>query len=125
MKDKTLYRICIIVSLIGIISLYFSIYHTEHQLIPLEEVNRDKVGSNVRTEGVIAEKTITSQGHVFYEIVEDDESIEVAIFDNLIDDFNINPAQIDEGSKIEVFGEVDIYQNELQIIPRRIEVISQ
>lgn len=124
MKDKTLYKICIAISFIGILLLYTVTYVTAPSFVEIENIDNNHIGSNVRTRGEVVEKHITEEGHMFFDLEDGEHNIDVVIFESHVESYSISPEEIPKNSYLEIEGEVDIYRDDLQIIPRKIEIID-
>lgn len=120
MKDETLLKISIIASIGGITLLYFSSQFISDNLLSIEELMPENVGTMVEITGNISSIFVSQKGHSFLKINDGTGEITGVLFkDSMgkIPDFKV-------GDKIKASGTLDEYQGELEIIIKELEVIS-
>jgi DNA/RNA endonuclease YhcR with UshA esterase domain len=117
MNDKTLLKIALIVSLSGLLALYLLNYNFE-----LNEKNVDKITIDNKDEFVKLSGTarkIVDAGNVIILELEQSNEIKVVLFKEAE-----TKVSIKEGDILEVFGKVDEYGGQMEIIADRIRVIK-
>lgn len=115
MQDKTLLKISIFTSIIGIVALYFIMQPSE---IKIGDVNRDYIGKTVKVLGEVSSRYESKDGHVFLNIVDSSGKIKVVIFKNSKVENNL-----EIGQNIEVSGKVEEYKGQLEIIPNSVAIL--
>ncbi len=114
--EKVGLRISIIIFLIGIIILYISGNLYSPKLISISEINSDKIGQVVKIKGEISELNY-KKNNLFLEISDGNSDIFVI-------EFNVKNNRFEKYQNIYVTGEVNIYNQELEIIADKIELIN-
>lgn len=122
MKDEKLYKISLLASVIGVMILFVFSYMASPEPMEISEVGSDDVGSRVEVEGDVQEKYVTEGGHLFFHVNEEGEEINVALFKDNLQKMNLKPKTIEEGDKVTVAGDVEIYESELQILPVEVKI---
>jgi DNA/RNA endonuclease YhcR with UshA esterase domain len=116
MKEKTLLRIALICSLLGLLSLYLI-----SENINIEEKNIEKITLENKDEFVKLKGTVTNvvnaENVMIIDILQPQE-ITVVMFKS-----NGQQIGIKKGQQIEVIGKVDDYEGNLEIIADRVRVI--
>jgi len=112
MKESTLLKIALMTTVIGILLLFYT------GLQPIPESSSKEVQS--KTEGAVKitgeVSKITKTGSTVFLTVELPLETTVVVFDN---DINL-----EEGSRIEVIGNIDEYQGKKEVIANRIRVVA-
>ncbi|MFP4117047.1 MAG: exodeoxyribonuclease VII large subunit [Candidatus Aenigmatarchaeota archaeon] len=122
MKDEKLYKISLAASVIGLILLFTFSHITSPETKEVSEVDPGNVGSRVEVSGTVEEKYVTQDGHLFFHVKENNDEINVAMFNDNLQSMAIEPDYIQEGQKVTVAGDVEMYEGELQILPVELEV---
>jgi len=116
MKEKTLFKIALICSFLGLIGLYFISDKISVDRISISDVDKEEIGENVKIIGKI-ERITNMDKVVFLEISEmKTEEISVVLFKDR--DFYLT-----EGSYVEIEGEIDEYNGEKEVIASKIKLI--
>ncbi|MBS3102661.1 hypothetical protein J4458_04425 [Candidatus Woesearchaeota archaeon] len=114
MKEKTLLKIALIGSLIGLVILYFI-----SAKIEVKEYNpnflNENIGDDVKLEGIVTK--ITDIGNVVFIEVSQQNTVTVVLFTN--DDLSLK-----NGDDIEVIGEVQEYKWKNEVIAQKIRVVG-
>ncbi len=112
MKEKTLLKIALVASCIGLLLLFIFSKNIE-----VNEATIDKIDGmqdeEVRIQGVV-ERVSNREKVTFIEITQE-VTTTIVVFDNI---------SIETGEKIEVIGKVDEYNGESEILAERIERIQ-
>jgi DNA/RNA endonuclease YhcR with UshA esterase domain len=119
MKEKSLLYISIVCSLIGLALLYFISQKIELKQTPINQINPDDTGKNVRLCGDITSKYVSKNKHVFFKLQDQTGEMNIVVFNNTAK--NINAYQLETNDTVCVIGSVDEYQNKLEIILQKIE----
>ena len=122
MKDEKLYKISLAASVIGIILLFAFSFMTSPETSQVSEIDPGDVGSRVEVSGVVEDKYVTQDGHLFFHVKENNEEIDVAVFNDNLQSMGLEPQRVEEGQEITVAGDVEMYEGELQILPVEIEL---
>jgi len=109
-SDRTLLRICIIISIIGIISLFFL---SEPKSVYLIEVDDSMIGQVIDVSGSASSVSITENA-TFFILSDSSSSINVVSF---------SPLSINEFDNVSVTGKVDIYRGKIEIIANNVGII--
>lgn len=112
MKEKTLLKIALICSLIGLFTLYII-----SENLSIEEKTIDKIdnlGEDIKLKGVV-DKVINTENVVIVDVLQP-QKISVVLFKD--EDINIS-----KGSTIEVIGKVEENNGEIQVIGQRVRLL--
>ncbi len=113
MRELTLLKIALIVSLSGLILLYFMSENIEIDESSIEKINKGEIGEVVKVKGVI--KSISNAKGVTFLTIAKPEEVKVILFDEI--DF-------DKGQYVEIVGEIGEYNGEREIIGNAVRIIS-
>ncbi len=112
MRELTLLKIALIVSLSGLILLYFMSENIEIDESSIEKINKGEIGEVVKVKGVI--KSISNAKGVTFLTIAKPEEVKVILFDEI--DF-------DKGQYVEIVGEIGEYNGEREIIGNAVRII--
>ena len=113
-SDNKLIKISLIVSVLGLIAILFSSQTIVPEIVEIGDINENNIGQYISIEGVVTD--LDSSGNTtFIEISDDVNSIKGIIFEG-----NLNK-EIFEGDELKLFGNIEIYKNEIEIIIKKIE----
>ncbi len=116
MKEKNLFKLAFICSLVGLITLFFVSENIEIKEIDVGKITDSDVGKEVRVIGKI-ERLTNTEKVMFLEIAQEKiENIDVILFK---DQKKIN---LKKGDYIELLGEVDEYEGEYNIIANAVKL---
>ena len=110
MQEKTLLKIGLFGSLIGLIVLYF--FSTSIELTQIEKINAEQIDETVKITGKVI--SVHNYDKVAFVKMAKDDYIDVVIFK----DKDIN---LSEGDDIAVEGSVEEYNNRLQVVASLVE----
>lgn len=113
MKETTLLKIAVIISLAGLVLLYIISDEIELSESSIEKINKGDIGEVVKVSGVI--NSITATDKVTFLTIEKTGEIKVIVFDKL--DY------LEEGMYIEVIGEIEEYKGEREVIGNAVRII--
>ena len=115
MKEKTLFKIAAVCSLVGLIVLFFISGHISIKEIDVGKINGGDVGKEVKVIGRI-ERISDTDKVMFLQVGQEKiESISVVLFK----EGNIN---LKEGDYVELIGELDDYNGSYSIIANAVKV---
>lgn len=117
MKEKTLLKIALITSLLGLLILYLISGSIELKEKNIEKITIENKDEFVKLSGIVS-NLVNSEKVMILEITQPQE-ITVVLFKNENKSIMIN-----EGNEIEVFGRVDEYNGKMEIIAERVRVVG-
>ena len=115
-KEKTLLKIALIASIVGIVILYFisgTIFIDEKTI---EKINKDNVGEDVKLLGNV--RGVVETDSVFFIDLIQPSSISVLVFKD-----GTNLTYLD-GKDVEIIGSIDEYNGDIGVIADRIRVVE-
>ena len=112
MKEKTLLKIAIISALAGIFILYLISDNIEISESSIGNIENEDIGSDVKVKGVV--KDVFNGESISIITITQPYDMKVILFENV---------SISEGDYIEVIGEIDEYNGELEVIGNRVRKI--
>ncbi len=116
MKEKTLFKIAIVCSVIGLIGLFFVSEQITVKEIDVGKITDSDVGKEVRVIGRV-ERVSDTEKVMFLEVGQEKvESVSVVLFK---EDKGI---RLKEGDYVELLGELDEYKGEYSIIANAVKV---
>ncbi|MEM5878914.1 MAG: exodeoxyribonuclease VII large subunit [Candidatus Aenigmatarchaeota archaeon] len=121
-KKKILLIVCILISLTGLVFIYFSALAISPSETKISKIDSSLIGKLVSTTGKISYVRAHSAGHIFLTLSDGDSKIDVPIFSSLISKLNSNGiTQYDlrKGKTVRITGIVGEYKGQLQIVPRK------
>lgn len=117
MKEKTLLKIALIISLIGIALLYAFSERIEIDESTIDKINKGDVGENVKIKGVLG-KVVGTDKAVFLEITQP-QTITIILFKD--EGANIT---VEKGDYVEIIGKIEEYEGKREVIADRVRVIE-
>lgn len=114
MKETTLLKIALIVSLAGLVLLYLVSDKIDISESTVEKITRGNVGEVVKVSGLI--ESIRTTDAVTFLTIEKTGEIKVIVFEKL--DY------LQEGMYIEVVGEIEEYKGEREVIGNAVRLIK-
>ncbi|MFA5176335.1 MAG: OB-fold nucleic acid binding domain-containing protein [Candidatus Nanoarchaeia archaeon] len=114
MDNDQLFNICLCLSLICLLMLSLYCEDLKYDEYSIKEINSKMLDQKVRISGTITSITET-QGLYILNIKENSDKITVLIFKK-------EPLDLRKNSFVEVSGSVTEYQDQLEIIAKRIEL---
>ena len=107
MNETKLLRICLLVAVVGIVSLFFLSENLEAKEIEISLITPDYVGQTISISGTVS-KVSLGDGMTFITLEDDGELFPVVFFQEIDD--------VSSGDKITVSGKVQEYKGRLQIV---------
>ena len=116
MKEKTLLKLALIVSLSGLLILFLISDNIEIKEKNIEKITIENKDEFVKLRGIVS-KVIDTERVTIMEITQP-QQITVVLFKN-----ENRTMPIQKGNEIEIFGKVDEYEGKLEIIADRLRVV--
>lgn len=113
MQEKTLLKIAIIGALVGIFLLYIISGRITLDETSISNIENEGIGSDVKIKGVV--KEVFNAEKLSIITISQPSDMNVLLFDNV---------SIAKGDYIEVIGEVEEYEGEMEVIGNRVRRIS-
>lgn len=117
MKEKTLLKIALICSVVGIALLYIFSEGIEIDESTIDKINKGSIGESVKIKGVLS-KVSNAENAVFLEITQP-QTIDIVLFK----DKHTN-ITMEEGDYVEIIGKIEEYEGKREVIADRVRVIS-
>ena len=116
MKEKTLLKVALICSLLGLLVIYLISNNIEIKEKNIEKITLDNKDEFVKLRGIVSRVTDTEKVTIM-EITQP-QQITVVLFKN-----ENKTMPVYEGNEVEIFGKVDEYEGKLEIIADRLRVV--
>ena len=116
MQEKTLLKVALIVSLIGLLVLYLISDNIEIKEKTLEKITLENKDEMVKVKGIVSRITDTEK----VTIMEVTQPAEITI---VLFKAENKATPIEEGNEVEVIGKVDDYEGNLEIIAQRARIV--
>ena len=116
MKEQTLLKTALIVSLFGLLILYLISDNIEIKEKNIEKITLENKDEFVKLRGIV-NKVIDTERVTIMEITQPQE-ITVVLFKN-----ENKTMSIQKGNEVEIIGKVDEYEGKLEIIADRLRVV--
>jgi len=114
MEENKLFNICLILSLLGLLFLTLYSENLELKETPIKDINYRLLNQRVKTSGII-DKISETQGLYLLNLKDGADELSVVIFKRGI-------LALKKGMLVSVEGSVTEYQNETEIIAKRVEI---
>lgn len=123
MNEKNLRNTAIITSLVGLIILFFVVSNLKIKEREVSSISTDDINNYIKTCGEISERKISKNGHIFLKLKERDASINAVIFNSTAQKIKneIDPYLIKKYDNVCVYGKVNLYNGNLEIICNKVE----
>lgn len=118
MKDNNIIKLCLLFSVIGLVSLFLITQFEEVENIPIGKIDESHMGQMVKVNGEVTDKYVSKDGHLFFDLTENGNNIKIVLFNNKLNDLGLKPEEIK--GKIEIIGIVKKYKGEMEILPEKI-----
>ncbi len=113
MNEKILLLVTFLLSLVGLLGLFFLSERLEYDEQTIEKINAERMQEMVKIKGEVVR--VTALENVTFISVQQPSSIDVIVFENI---------SVFEGEQVEVIGKGEEYKGEMEIIAHRIRVIQ-
>jgi len=123
MNEKTLRNIAIILSVVGLILLFYTSENLKEKVRTINSITEKDIGTFVKVCGEVNKKNNLKGGHILLELIDDNSTINVIIFNKTAEILNIKPyiQTIKKNDNICVSGKVNKYNEKLEIICNKVE----
>ena len=116
MKEKTLLKIALICSLVGIVVLFFVSEKISISQVDLDRIDERDIGTDVKIIGRIERATDTEKV-MFLEIGQEKiEKVTVILFKD-------SDISLKEGDYVEITGEIEDYNGKREIIANKVRIV--
>lgn len=125
MNEEKMLRICLIGSMLGLLALYFIATNLAAVDVKVGEVSGNLMGSVVKVEGEVSDFYEHSNGHLFFDLMDESGSIRVVVWNDIAEELRLggfNVSSIKDGARLEITGTVEMYRGEVELIPLRSQV---
>ncbi len=122
MEQALLTRISLVCSVVGLVALGLISSSITSNVVNIQTITPDSIGLVVRICGNVTSTYVSKGGHIFLDVKDNSGTMNVVVFDNMVKDLSINPYELGVEDCVCVRGEVDMYRDELEIIPKDIEL---
>ncbi|MCK4860251.1 MAG: hypothetical protein KAS87_06820 [Candidatus Omnitrophica bacterium] len=117
MKEKTLLKIALICSLLGLLTLYLTSNNIEIKEKNIEKITLENKDEFVKLKGIVS-NVIDTEKVTIMEITQP-QQITVVLFKN-----ENKTIPIQQGNEVEIIGKVDEYEGRMEIIADRLRVVG-
>ena len=119
--------ISLLSSLVGLLLIYYAAISIEPQQMSIGDITADLEGRKVSVAGLLTDKRLHEDGHLFLTISDGSSDIQVPLFADFMR--NLEQRGITEKdfllkSKISVEGIIENYKGRLQIMPKNLDSIK-
>ena len=115
MKRKNFARLCILLSLTGLVIMYLGSSYLAPERTSIEDINQERIGENVRILGNVT-SSYSTESATFLTVEDSTGSISVVDFES---------GDYREGEKLEVIGGVEMHRGDIQVSASRINRLDQ
>ena len=116
MKEKILFKLSFIFSLVGITILFFISENSNINPISISDIEKEEIGNTVKIIGKI-ERTTNLDKIIFLEVGQEKiETISVILFKD-------SEILLSKGDSVEIIGEIDDYNGKKEVIANSIRKI--
>jgi DNA/RNA endonuclease YhcR with UshA esterase domain len=117
MNDTMITKISVFGTIICILLLYAFTSQASSPRVNIGDIDRSFVGRSVNISGVI-DNYSNNNGNIFMEVSDGTGNVKVVLWEDTIRSIE-NSSFLENGAKIIVIGEVQIYKGEIEILPLR------
>ena len=120
MDDSAILKLSLGAAATGLVLLFLVSVYSTTPVVRINELSFDDTGTKVAVKGEVTSMRLHDDGHIFIELRDDSGKIKAAIFKNVAEglDDHMKECITKIGATVEIAGEVDEYQDELEIIPQ-------
>ncbi|MBN2043244.1 MAG: exodeoxyribonuclease VII large subunit [Candidatus Aenigmarchaeota archaeon] len=125
MKEKNLTIFCVAGVVFCLITLYIVLNYVNYIHVNVGQLDRYFVGSAVNISGSVKDVK-TSNGHMFFDLEDGTGSVKIVLWEDtikLLEMKNVNTRELKNGDYVNIIGNVQIYNGELEVIPLRENLI--
>jgi len=122
MSEKSLVRLCLVVSLIGLVIIYVMESVSGQNASEIADITKERVGESVRVCGIVSKMYVSNTDNTFFNL-NDNASINVVVFSDKRQMLGVG--DIKNGVLVCVDGTVAEYRGKLEIIAGRLVPVSR
>jgi len=116
MKEKTLLKIALSCSVVGLVVLFFISDNISVDTVDIGKIEDEEIGKIVKITGLVI-RVNNMEKVMFIQVGQETvEKVDVVLFKDY--DFDLS-----EGSYVEIIGEIEEYKGKKEIIANRIKII--
>jgi len=119
LKQNIFQVVCVVSSILGLLLIYFAALNTKPSEVSISKIDESLVGRSVTVSGFISYLKFHPDGHIFITVSDNTTKIQVPLFSSFLSSARIDVSNIKVGRKVVVSGIVDVYKNQLQIVPNK------
>lgn len=123
MDDTTLYKICLVFSVAGIVLLFAFTVLLGPEKVELSSIDESYVGDRITTEGYVNDVRHSEDGHLFFHVKGGSGDIKIAVFSDNMREMGLKKGTIVNGDRVRVTGDVKRWKGEIEIIPTSIRLM--
>ncbi len=116
-NESALLKICLIMSVTGLVMIYCLVQNVNPKNVHIGELNTGMTGETIKICGSITSKYISKQA-VFLEIADESGDIKVVFFEDFAK--TSNAYETEENKEVCITGILDTYNEKLEILGRKI-----
>ena len=120
--DENLKKICLILTIIGLIVLFFVVNNIKPLQVNISQIDESKIGNYIMVTGKIITKPVWKNDNLFFTIKDESGKIKIVMFSQ--DTRKYPELNIAKNDEVLVEGRVNEYKGELEIVAKKIEVIG-
>jgi DNA/RNA endonuclease YhcR with UshA esterase domain len=117
-KENAVIFALLILTVAGLSLIYYSVSLTESAQTEIANLENFPKGALVKISGEISKLSKSKTGNIYWTVEDGTGSITIPLLGNIADDYS----SISKNSLVTVTGLVSEYNNELEIMPKDIEV---
>ena len=122
MDESQLTRLALLCSVTGLIGLFLVSSSITGAVTDIGNLTPDSIGVGVKVCGNITSRYVSKAGHLFLEVADRSGEIDVVVFKSTISRIaGCSPLGLKKGDGVCVLGNIDVYEGELEILPRDIQ----
>ncbi len=117
MKDSTLYKISLALSVLGVLGLFLFVSLSGHEKVEVGQIDQEYIGRRVEVEGMLGGKYTSEGGHFFFHVKNGEEKLDAVLFKNELEAMGMDPEDVEEGTEVTLVGDIETYEGNIQIRP--------
>lgn len=120
-KDESLLKLSLVTAVAGLLVLVF-LLKTIGEAKEIAAIDEGDIGKELKVFGTISSVYVSKNENIFLKLADDSGEISVVVFKNMAR--KLNAQLLKKGDAVEVYGKIQEYEGELEIIPNEIRVID-
>jgi RecJ-like exonuclease len=121
LEDKSILRLCLAVSIIGIVLLVVATGMITPLDVPIGKIDTSLVGNNVKIAGRV-DRLAVNDGNIFAAVNDSTGVMDVVVFERTARAV-AGVYDIKKGDNVSVAGKIDYYQTRIELVASAIEQI--